>query len=46
MLDRQKSSNFLSGNEENYCNTGYTLLVVAVKRINGVSLREYADSIS
>ena len=45
MLTRQKSLNFLPGDEENYCNTGYTLLGVAVKRISGVSLREYADSV-
>ncbi len=45
MLARQKSLNFLPGDEENYCNTGYTLLGVAVKRISGVSLREYADSV-
>ncbi len=45
MLARQKSLNFLPGDEENYCNTGYTLLGIAVKRISGVSLREYADSV-
>lgn len=45
MLARQKSLNFLPGDEENYCNTGYTLLGVSVKRISGVSLREYADSV-
>ena len=42
MLTRQKSLNFLPGDEEVYCNTGYTLLAVAVKRITGVSLRAYA----
>ncbi len=45
MLARQKSLNFLPGDEEAYCNTGYTLLGIAVKRISGVSLREYADSV-
>jgi CubicO group peptidase (beta-lactamase class C family) len=45
MLARQKSLNFLPGDEELYCNTGYTLLGVAVKRISGASLREYADSV-
>ena len=45
MLTRQKSLNFLPGDEEVYCNTGYTLLAVAVKRITGVSLRAYADSV-
>jgi CubicO group peptidase (beta-lactamase class C family) len=45
MLARQKSLNFLPGDEEVYCNTGYTLLAIAVKRISGVSLREYSDSV-
>ena len=45
MLTRQKSLNFLPGDEEVYCNTGYTLLAVAIKRITGVSLRAYADSV-
>ena len=45
MLTHQKSLNFLPGDEEVYCNTGYTLLAVAVKRITGVSLRAYADSV-
>ncbi len=45
MLTRQKSLNFLPGDEEVYCNTGYTLVGIAVKRVSGVSLREYADSV-
>ncbi len=45
MLARQKALNFLPGDEYTYCNTGYTLLGVAVKKISGVSLREYADSV-
>lgn len=45
MLAREKSLNFLPGDEEVYCNTGYTLLGIAVKRISGASLREYADSV-
>ena len=45
MLTRQKSLNFLPGDEEVYCNTGYTLMGIAVKRVSGVSLREYADSV-
>src|SRR4051794_2111531 len=40
MLARQKALNFLPGDEYSYCNTGYTLLGVAVKRISGVSLRD------
>jgi hypothetical protein len=45
MLSRQKTLNFLPGNEYSYCNTGFTLAAIAVKRITGVSLREYADSV-
>lgn len=45
MLACQKLLNFLPGDEEAYCNTGYTLLGIAVKRISGLSLREYADSV-
>ena len=45
MLARQKALNFLPGDEFAYCNTGYTLLAVAVERITGVSLREYTDSV-
>lgn len=45
MLAREKSLNFLPGDEEDYCNTGYTLLGIAVKRISGVSLKKYADSV-
>ncbi len=45
MLARQKSLNFLPGEEYLYCNTGFTLAGIAVKRITGVSLRNYADSV-
>jgi len=45
MLKRQQALNFIPGEEYLYCNTGFTLLAVAVKRITGVSLREYADSV-
>ena len=45
MLARQKALNFLPGEEFMYCNTGFTLAAVAVKRITGVSLRDYADSV-
>jgi len=45
MLARQKALNFIPGDEFNYCNTGYTLLAVVVKRVTGVSLREYTDSV-
>ncbi len=45
MLTRQKALNFLPGEEYVYCNTGFTLAAIAVKRITGVSLRDYADSV-
>ncbi len=45
MLQRQTALNFIPGSEYNYCNTGYTILGVAVKRITGISLREYSDSV-
>lgn len=45
MLARQKSLNFIPGEEFLYCNTGFTLAGIAVKRITGVSLRDYADSV-
>ncbi len=45
MLSHQKALNFLPGDEYAYCNTGYTLLGVAVKNITGVSLRNFADSV-
>ena len=45
MLAKQKALNFLPGEEYMYCNTGFTLAAIAVKRITGVSLRDYADSV-
>ena len=42
LLAKQKELNFLSGEEYLYCNTGFTLAGIAVKRITGVSLRDYA----
>jgi CubicO group peptidase (beta-lactamase class C family) len=45
MLSRQKSLNFLPGDEYLYCNTGFTLAGLIVKKVTGVSLRHYADSV-
>lgn len=45
MLTRQKALNFVPGEEYAYCNTGYTLAAIAVKRVTGLSLRAYADSV-
>lgn len=45
MLKRQRSLNFVPGDEFSYSNTGYTLLGMAVKRITGVPLHDYVDSV-
>lgn len=39
---RQRALNFVPGEEYLYCNTGFTLLAVVVKRISGQSLRDFA----
>ncbi|MDR3691264.1 MAG: serine hydrolase [Fimbriimonas sp.] len=38
---RQRELNFEPGSEISYSNTGYTLLGLIVKRVSGVSLRQY-----
>lgn len=45
MAKRQQALNFIPGEEYSYCNTGYTLLGIIVKRVTAVSLRKYADSV-
>ena len=40
---RQRSLNFAPGDDHLYCNTGYTLQGVIIKRVTGKSLREYAQ---
>jgi CubicO group peptidase (beta-lactamase class C family) len=40
---KQRDLNFAPGSEHLYCNTGYTLLAVVVKRVSGKSLREFAQ---
>lgn len=42
-LSRQKSLNFLPGEEYLYSNSGYFLLSQIVKRVAGKSMKEYAD---
>jgi hypothetical protein len=42
MLARQKGLNFKPGEEFLYSNTGYYLLGVIVKRVSGLSLRQFA----
>jgi CubicO group peptidase (beta-lactamase class C family) len=41
VITRQKDLNFKPGDKHVYCNTGYTLLGLIVKRVTGLSLREY-----
>lgn len=40
---KQRELNFEPGAEYLYCNTGYTLLAVVVKRVSGKSLREFTQ---
>jgi CubicO group peptidase (beta-lactamase class C family) len=42
IIARQRRLNFVPGAEYVYSNTGYTLLAVIVKRVSGLSLREFA----
>jgi CubicO group peptidase (beta-lactamase class C family) len=41
MMTRQKELNFKPGEQHLYCNTGYTLMGLIVKRVSGMSLREF-----
>src|SRR6476620_10989123 len=43
MVARQKELNFKPGDEHSYTNTGYFLLGEIVRRVSGVSLREFAE---
>ena len=42
ILAKQKAPNFSPGDEHLYCNSGYFLLSVIVKRASGQSLRDFA----
>jgi CubicO group peptidase (beta-lactamase class C family) len=42
VLRMQKDLNFKPGEKHVYCNTGYTLLAIIVKRVSGMSFREFA----
>ena len=44
IVARQRALNFPPGKEYLYCNTGFTLLAVVVKRVSGQSLRDFADA--
>ena len=41
VITRQKDLNFKPGDKHVYCNTGYTLLAIIVKRVSGMSFREF-----
>jgi len=41
VMARQKDLNFKPGDKHVYCNTGYTLMGMIVKRVSGLSLREF-----
>jgi CubicO group peptidase (beta-lactamase class C family) len=41
MMTRQKELNFKPGERHMYCNTGYTLMGLIVRRVSGMSLREF-----
>src|SRR5271170_5306364 len=41
VMTRQKNLNFKPGEKHVYCNTGYTLMGLIVKRVSGMSLREF-----
>lgn len=43
LVQRQQELNFKPGEEYLYCNTGYTLLGVIVKRVSGKSLRDFCE---
>jgi CubicO group peptidase (beta-lactamase class C family) len=43
LIWRQRALNFDPGAEHLYCNTGYTLLGLIVKRVSGKSLREFCQ---
>ncbi len=42
MVARQRELNFPPGQQYMYCNTGYTLLAQIVKRVSGMSFRDFA----
>jgi len=41
VMTRQKELNFKPGERHVYCNTGYTLMGLIVKRVSGMPLREF-----
>ncbi|WNG31926.1 serine hydrolase [Cystobacter fuscus] len=43
LASRQKAQNFPPGTRFQYINTGYTLMAIAVERVTGLSLQQYAE---
>jgi CubicO group peptidase (beta-lactamase class C family) len=43
VVSRQKALNFKPGEKYMYSNTGFTLLAIVVKRVSGMSFREFTD---
>jgi len=43
LVSKQKALNAIPGDEYNYCNTGYTLMAEIVKKVTGLTLRQYTD---
>lgn len=43
LIAKQQALNFVPGDEWMYCNTGYTLMAEIVKKVSGMSLREYTQ---
>lgn len=43
LVSKQKALNAIPGEEFNYCNTGYTLMAEIVKKVSGLTLRQYCD---
>lgn len=42
LISKQKALNFNPGDEWMYCNTGYTLMAEIVRKVSGLTLRQYA----
>ncbi len=43
IVSAQKDLNFKPGEEWMYCNTGYTLMAEIVKKVSGLTLRQYTE---
>ena len=43
LVSKQRALNFTPGDEWMYCNTGYTLMAEIVKKVSGLTLRQYTE---